>query len=155
MPRTKATKERAAPEADNDADRFTDLIPGIFQQTQVSLANHRKNIVALSKSFSGCAGIVEEVSGGIRLTGEKEFQKTFARMVNNVLPVKKGVSNADKVVKFIGGFVKYITDKGESSLSTNEHILNRPQPPVKRRKAGKRRIVTMMIHRPLVSLPIF
>jgi hypothetical protein len=98
------------------ADAFTSQMPAIFQQTQTSLANHRKNVVALAKLFSGCAGIYEEVKGrggGIRLTGEKAFQTTFAKMVNNVLPIKKGVSNADKVVKFIGAFVKYITDKGE------------------------------------------
>ena len=102
-----------------DPEAFTSQIPAIFQQTQTSLANHRKNVVALAKLFSGCAGIYEEVGGrggGIRLTGEKAFQVAFAKMVNNVLPIKKGVSNADKVVKFIGAFVKYITDKGEWSI---------------------------------------
>ncbi|KAF8605217.1 hypothetical protein BDV93DRAFT_543748 [Ceratobasidium sp. AG-I] len=105
-----------------DPEAFTSQIPAIFQQTQTSLANHRKNVVALAKLFSGCAGIYEEVGGrggGIRLTGEKAFQVAFAKMVNNILPIKKGVSNADKVVKFIGAFVKYITDKAATQKAEN------------------------------------
>ncbi|KAG8741938.1 hypothetical protein FRC10_002249 [Ceratobasidium sp. 414] len=120
MARTKAAKAET-PEV-NGTDKYTSQMPAVFQQTQMTLANHRKNIVALAKLFSGCAGIYEEVKGrggGIRLTGEKAFQTTFAKMVNNVLPVKKGVSNADKVVKFIGAFVKYITDKAASQKAEN------------------------------------
>ncbi|KAB5594684.1 Condensin complex subunit 3 [Ceratobasidium theobromae] len=110
MRRTKQSQSAEPP----TPETFTSQIPEIFQQAQTSTANHNKNYVALSKLFSGCAGIYEEVQGrggGIRLTGEKSFQLTFAKMVNNVLPVKKGVSNADRVVKFIGGFVKFITDR--------------------------------------------
>ncbi|KAG8763595.1 hypothetical protein FRC12_008487, partial [Ceratobasidium sp. 428] len=121
MARTKSTKQET-PEP-TGTDKYTTQIPAIFQQTQVTLANHRKNVVALAKLFSGCAGIYEEVKGkggGIRLTGEKAFQVTFAKMVNNVLPVKKGVSNADKVVKFIGAFVKYITDKAAGQKAEND-----------------------------------
>lgn len=113
MRRTKQSQSAEPP----TPETFTSQIPEIFQQAQTSTANHNKNYVALSKLFSGCAGIYEEVQGrggGIRLTGEKSFQLTFAKMVNNVLPVKKGVSNADRVVKFIGGFVKFITDRGKS-----------------------------------------
>ncbi|CAE6447053.1 unnamed protein product [Rhizoctonia solani] len=111
MPRNKQPVQDAKPPT---PETFTNHIPEIFQQVQTSTANHNKNCVALAKSFSGCAGIYEEVKsrgGGIRLTGEKAFQLMFARMVNNVLPIKKGISNADRVIKFIGLFVKYITDK--------------------------------------------
>ncbi|CAE6456052.1 unnamed protein product [Rhizoctonia solani] len=111
MPRNKQSAEDAKP---STPETYTALIPEIFQQVQASTANHNKNCVALAKLFSGCAGIYEEVQsrgGGIRLTGEKAFQLTFARMVNNVLPIKKGVSNADRVIRFIGSFVKHITDK--------------------------------------------
>ncbi|KAG8732512.1 hypothetical protein FRC11_013075 [Ceratobasidium sp. 423] len=81
-------------------ETYTAHIPEIFQQVQASTANHNKNCVALAKLFSGCTGIYEEVQsrgGCIRLTGEKAFQLMFARIVNNVLPVKKGVSNADRI----------------------------------------------------------
>ncbi|KAJ1311200.1 hypothetical protein OPQ81_009701 [Rhizoctonia solani] len=111
MPRNKQSAEDAKPPT---PETYTAHIPEIFQQVQTSTANHNKNCVALSKLFSGCAGIYEEVQsrgGGIRLTGEKAFQLMFTRMVNNVLPIKKGVSNADRVIRFIGSFVKYITDK--------------------------------------------
>ncbi|CAE6436074.1 unnamed protein product [Rhizoctonia solani] len=111
MPRNKQSAEDAKP---TTPETYTAHIPEIFQQVQASTANHNKNCVALAKLFSGCAGIYEEVQsrgGGIRLTGEKGFQLMFARMVNNVLPIKKGISNADRVIRFIGSFVKYITDK--------------------------------------------
>ncbi|CAE6433389.1 hypothetical protein ACGC1H_001522 [Rhizoctonia solani] len=111
MPRNKRSTEDAKPAT---PETFTTYIPEIFQQVQTSTANHNKNCVALAKLFGGCAGIYEEVQsrgGGIRLTGEKAFQLMFARMVNNVLPIKKGISNADRVIRFIGSFVKYITDK--------------------------------------------
>ncbi|KAF8761781.1 Nuclear condensing complex subunit [Rhizoctonia solani] len=111
MPRNKQSAQDVKPLT---PDTYTTPIPEIFQQVQASTANHNKNCVALAKLFSGCAGIYEEVQsrgGGIRLTGEKAFQLMFARMVNSVLPIKKGVSNADRVIRFIGSFVKYITDK--------------------------------------------
>ncbi|CAE6456848.1 unnamed protein product, partial [Rhizoctonia solani] len=111
MPRNKQSTQDVKP---STPETYTTYIPEIFQQVQTSTANHNKNCVALAKLFSGCAGIYEEVQsrgGGIRLTGEKAFQLMFARMVSNVLPIKKGVSNADRVIRFIGSFVKYITDK--------------------------------------------
>ncbi|CAE6447886.1 unnamed protein product [Rhizoctonia solani] len=111
MPRNKQSAEDTKPPT---PETYTTQIPEIFQQVQTSTANHNKNCVALAKLFSGCAGIYEEVQsrgGGIRLTGEKAFQLMFARMVNGVLPIKKGISNADRVIRFIGLFVKYITDK--------------------------------------------
>jgi condensin complex subunit 3 len=116
MPRNKQSAQDVKPPT---PETYTSHIPEIFQQVQTSTANHNKNCVALAKLFSGCAGIYEEVQsrgGGIRLTGEKAFQLMFARMVNNVLPIKKGVSNADRVIRFIGSFVKYITDKGQQTV---------------------------------------
>jgi condensin complex subunit 3 len=34
-------------------------------------------------------------------------------MVNRVLPIKKGVAVADRVVKFVASYVAYSTEQGE------------------------------------------
>lgn len=81
-------------------------------QCQTSLANHRKNVTALAKIHAQTSDVWEEVSKGIKLTGEKAFNDRFMEMVYHVLPIKKGVPNADRVIKFIGAFILHISQKG-------------------------------------------
>ncbi|KAG8985209.1 hypothetical protein FRB93_006052 [Tulasnella sp. JGI-2019a] len=90
-----------------------ELIAPIFQQAQFTLANHRKNVVSLHRIHVQAAEITETLpkGRGIQLTGEAAFNKSFIGMVNKVLPVKRGVSQADKAVKFVAAFVRYATEK--------------------------------------------
>lgn len=89
-------------------------IPPIFMQCQTAMHSHKKNVVNLYKIHAQTSDIWEEVPPrGIRLTGEKAFNDRFLDMVNRILNIKKGVSEADRVVKFIGSFVAYISQKGE------------------------------------------
>lgn len=91
-----------------------ELVAPVFQQAQFTLANHRKNVVSLHKIHVQAAQITETLSKGrgIQLTGEAAFNKVFIGMVNKVLPVKRGVSQADKAVKFVAAFVRYAMEKG-------------------------------------------
>jgi condensin complex subunit 3 len=94
-------------------DTLPTLLPPIFEQVQHTTANHRKNLVALHES---CATIVEpstKKGGGIKVVGEKAFNGLFIEMVNRVLPIKKGVAVADRVVKFVASYVAYSTEQGE------------------------------------------
>jgi condensin complex subunit 3 len=96
-------------------DILPSILPPIFEQVQHTTANHRKNIVALRKIHEACASIVEpstKKGGGIRVVGEKAFNALFIEMVNRVLPVKKGVAVADRVVKFVASYVAYSTEQG-------------------------------------------
>lgn len=95
-------------------DTLPTLIPPIFEQVQHTTANHRKNTVALRKVQAACAGITEASPKGTKLVGEKAFNTLFVDMVNRVLAIKKGVAVADRVVKFVAGYVAYATEQGES-----------------------------------------
>lgn len=92
-------------------------IPTIFDQVQGSAANHRKNAVALYKLQLNAATVTKDVKGGsaVKLVGEKAFGDAFIHAMNRVLVIKKGVTVADRVAKFVGSFIKYMTEKGELS----------------------------------------
>lgn len=97
-------------------DTLPTLISPIFQQVQLTTANHRKNLVALLKIHTHCAKYTEKTPKGTKLTGEKQFNAVFTDMVNRVLSVKKGVAVADRVVKFVALYVAYCTEQGRSSI---------------------------------------
>lgn len=105
---------RQAKAAQLDITQLDELIGPIFQQAQFTLANHRKNVVSLHTIHVQAAQVTETLAKGkgIQLTGEAMFNKAFVGMINRALPVKKGVSQADKVVKFVAAFVRYTSEKG-------------------------------------------
>ena len=92
-----------------------DSLPKIFDQVQVSTANHQKNFVALNKIHAAAAQVTETTKNGVdmQLTGEKAFEDVFIEMIIRILPLKKGASVVDRVVKFVAGYVKFISEKGE------------------------------------------
>jgi condensin complex subunit 3 len=88
-------------------------LAAIFTQAQTSLANHRKNCVNLYKIHVQAAGDVRHNSKvTVKLVGEDEFARSFLDMVSRALVVKKGVASADRIIKFVGAYVKYINEKG-------------------------------------------
>lgn len=103
-------------------DNLADSVAPIFQQAQFSLANHRKNVVALHKIHEQAAEITEAKGKNVQLTGEAAFNKCFQAMVNHALPLKKGVSQGDKVIKFAAAFVRYSSEKGKHTLSRSSTI---------------------------------
>ncbi|KAJ1031134.1 hypothetical protein NDA18_002353 [Ustilago nuda] len=87
-------------------------IPPHFQQAQQSLANHRKNIVSLHRIHQKVASIIEPASDGrVRPIGEKVFNQVLFGCLDRVLPIKKGVPNADRVCKFVAGYVIYAQEQ--------------------------------------------
>ncbi|KAI0696847.1 nuclear condensing complex subunit [Cytidiella melzeri] len=88
-------------------------LPKIFEQVQLTSANHQKNLVALYKLQTEAAKITESVQNGksIRLVGERAFEDMFLAMLSRVMPVKKGATVADRVIKYVGGFTKFINEK--------------------------------------------
>ncbi|KAF5379027.1 hypothetical protein D9615_006072 [Tricholomella constricta] len=97
----------------------------IFDQAQLTLANHRKNCVALHKLHQQAGGVTQSAKNGaaIKLVGERKFGDTFIDMVNRILVVKKGVVTADRVVRFIGSYVKFMNEKVSAD---KEKALNDP-----------------------------
>jgi condensin complex subunit 3 len=101
----------------SDSEILKDLshrVSETFDQAQSSVANHRNNYITLYKLHTRAASITQAVNHGesLELAGEHCFGDAFLDMVNRVLAVKKGPAVADRIVKFIGGYVKYMNEKG-------------------------------------------
>jgi len=109
-----------------------------FDEAQSSVANHRKNCVNLYKLHVQASSIIQPAKKGktAELIGEITFQDAFIDMVNRVLDIKKG-GFADRIVKFVGSYVKFVNDKGASwaVLYIKAVSLNRVCCPSRRRKA--------------------
>ena len=90
-------------------------IPRIFEQAQITTANHQKNFVALNKLHSAAITASEPTRNGIsdQSSGEKAFEDVFIEMITRLLPLKKGASVVDRGVKFIAGYIKFLHEKGE------------------------------------------
>ena len=96
-------------------DTLPPAIAKVFDQAQSSTANHQKNFVVLFKLHVEAATFKESIETGVRLTGERVFGDRFIEMINHVLVIKKGITVADRIVKFVGGYIKFIHAKSESS----------------------------------------
>lgn len=88
-------------------ESLTANIPTFFQDAQHSLANHRKNAVALHRIHTQCAPITEETPRGTKLIGEKAFNAAFLDCLNRVLHIKKAVVQADRTLKFVAAYATY------------------------------------------------
>lgn len=97
-------------------DSLPTELPKIFEQVQLTSANHQKNFVALYKLQSEAAKITESVQNGksIKLVGERAFEDALLSLLARAMPVKKGAAVADRVIKFVGGFAKFINEKSAS-----------------------------------------
>lgn len=86
----------------------------IFDQAQSTVANHQKNLVALFKLQTEAAAHVETVQNGMskKLTGERAFEDTIISMISRVLPVKRGASVVDRIMRFVGAYTKFMMEKG-------------------------------------------
>ena len=92
-------------------DGLEEEIVRIFEQAQANVASHKKNVVQLHKLHSQAARQLQQSPKGIRLVGENNFQRAIEDAVYKVLPLKKGTLVADRIVKFIGLFVKFTMEK--------------------------------------------
>ncbi|KAL4072446.1 nuclear condensing complex subunit [Scleroderma yunnanense] len=95
------------------AETLSASIPRIFDQAQNTTANHQKNVVALYKIHIDAATFTESVHNGrsIKLTGERLFEDAFIDMLCRVLVIKKGISQAERIVKFVGAYTKYMNEQ--------------------------------------------
>ncbi|KIM49317.1 hypothetical protein M413DRAFT_438505, partial [Hebeloma cylindrosporum] len=96
-------------------------ISHIFDQTEVSTDNHRKNYVALYKIHLELAQYTEELpKGRVKLTGERIFQDQYKILLTKVLPIKRGESPADHIIRFLGGYTKFINEKAAEQNDLEE-----------------------------------
>ncbi|KAL0960147.1 hypothetical protein HGRIS_011782 [Hohenbuehelia grisea] len=88
-------------------------IPRVFEQAQFTVNNHQKNIVALHKIHAEAAEHVEELTNGrgSKQVGERAFIDRLLEMVVKILVLKKGTTNVDRIVRFIGAYIKYANER--------------------------------------------
>lgn len=96
-------------------ENFQFSISKIFDQVQTSTSNHRKNHVALYKLHIELAAIKKSIKNGTQesLIGETLFRKIVHDLLTRTFPHKKGVVCADRVIKFVGSYVRFINERGD------------------------------------------
>ncbi|KAJ7512962.1 nuclear condensing complex subunit [Mycena galericulata] len=102
-----------APRPESTPDSLEASLAAIFDQAQTSLANHRKNCVALYKIHVKASQTVpaDKKSKKRAATDQTAFIFTFLDMVSRVVAVKKGPATVDRVVKFVAQYVRFVNEK--------------------------------------------
>ncbi len=132
-------------------DDLSTSVPKIFQQVQLTTANHQKNYIALYKLQTDAAKQRENVQNGrsVKLTGERAFEDVFISMLSRALPVKKGATVADRILKFVGGYTKLINEKGsflQNAIRCKEHSELSSQRPKTGESQGTMKTTTIRPH---------
>lgn len=96
-------------------DDLSTTVSAKFDEAQSSIANHRKNCVALHKVHLQASEIKGSGRNKDILEGELAFGDVFIHMINRILAVKKG-SFADRIVRFVGSYIKLMNDKSKLRL---------------------------------------
>jgi len=91
----------------------------LFSAAQHNVSQHRKLINNTHALFLKCAKVTTTSEDGqsIRLSGEKLFGDAWRSMAVHALGVKKGVDQADKVVKFMAGFIGFAVEHGKPNIT--------------------------------------
>ena len=89
----------------------------IFGESQKATAGHRKLVVSLRKIQERCAYEPTQTSGQKAQDAfeENDFNEEMGRCVLRILGVKKTESAGDKVIKFLGQFLKHASEKGTNT----------------------------------------
>lgn len=78
-----------------DLDGIYDAMAHVFQDAQMTLSGHRKLVIILRNIFNRC----------IELGFEDSFSMKFSKLINRILPLKKGEQVGDRIIKFCSVFV--------------------------------------------------
>ncbi|KAF7330334.1 Chromosome condensation complex protein [Mycena venus] len=92
---------------------LTSAVSHIYDQVQSSTANHQKNYVALHKLHL-------EAARTKQISGEREFEAIFQALLARALPIKKGQAAADRVIKFVGGYTKFLNERAADERAEQE-----------------------------------
>ena len=92
----------------------------VLQGAQNESSLHKRRVKVLCKLHAQVTTVVEKGKqlGQVKRVGEKKFNDAFWKTIANVLPVRKGVVEADRVVRLVGGFVQQLTAESGMWLLT-------------------------------------
>lgn len=85
-------------------------ICSIFGDAQRSTAGHRKLVVGLRKIQEACC---YESDQGRQEFGEDDFNVEIARCVIRLMGVKKSEGVGDRILRYLGLFLRHASDKGK------------------------------------------
>lgn len=110
-----------APKPTLDLAQLPALIQEIFEGAQESYSSHKRRTKSLLKLHSDAVQLTQIVKkqDSLLLIGEKTFNKAFWDILLALLPLKKGVSEAERCVRFVGDFIgALVLQHGEFILSS-------------------------------------
>ncbi|KAK6949729.1 hypothetical protein Daesc_008050 [Daldinia eschscholtzii] len=96
-------------------------ISAIFRDAQKTTATHRKLVVNLRKIHEACC--YEPTRPNKNSTtefDESDFNNEFTRCVLRVMPVKKSEGAGEKIIRFIGLFLRHANDKDNELLGEED-----------------------------------
>ncbi|UKZ79364.1 hypothetical protein TrVFT333_007115 [Trichoderma virens FT-333] len=118
-PAASSKKKAAAPveHAETPTSALRNQVCAIFRDAQRTTATHRKLAVNLRKIQEACCyEPVDPRKQSPDEFDEKAFNHEFVRCVLRIMPVKKAESVGEKLVRFIGLFLKHASDKDNELL---------------------------------------
>ncbi|ROT38811.1 condensin subunit Cnd3 [Sodiomyces alkalinus F11] len=113
----------ASPDAPTEApdNALRHQICNIFRDAQKNTASHRKLIVSLRKIQEQCCyEPANPKKADTNVFNETTFNNEFVRCALRVMPVKKTESAGEKVIRFIGLFLRHSNDKDNELLGDVE-----------------------------------
>ncbi|KAG8831455.1 hypothetical protein FRC17_003118 [Serendipita sp. 399] len=105
------------PKLAQNTQEFIETLPqaiaALFQGAQASNATHKRRINTLCRLFDETVKVTQEQNIGrkgneelvVVLVGEKAFNRAFWSLLLHVFNIKRGISAADRVIKFVGAFI--------------------------------------------------
>lgn len=118
----KSTASRVSPSTVTAPDEgpLTTLrtrVCSIFSDAQRTNAGHRKLIIGLRKIQESCC----DDSTSNQEFSEEDFNVEITRCVIRLMGVRKSEGVGDRIVKFLGLFLRHVTEKGRD----NEYVISR------------------------------
>lgn len=90
----------------------------IFSDAQRTTAGHRKLVVSLRKTQESCCyGPTRPGKKGQEDFNEDDFNVEIARCVIRLMGVKKSEGVGDRIVRFLGFFLRHASEKGNQRTS--------------------------------------
>ena len=97
-------------------------ISAVFRDAQKSTATHRKLVITLRKIHETCCyeptttTTTNPNKSSSTDFDEADFNNEFTRCVLRVMPVRKSEGAGDKVIRFVGLFLRHANDKDNELL---------------------------------------
>ncbi len=116
-----STSNVDVPEEDPDS-ALRSQVSVVFRDAQKTTATHRKLVITLRKIHETCCYEPTRPNNNKSTTDfdEADFNSEFTRCVLRVMPVKKSEGVGDKVIRFVGLFLRHANDKDNELLGEND-----------------------------------